>query len=156
MYRSEKHPCLPAEVPASGLGALLAQVLDDLSRQDEPCHGGDEGVAAWDVPAVGAVALGARRADAVGPAADGHILQGPDRLLLGVDYLQLLDSTLPELPAHDPGQGVHPGLVDVRYLEGGGVQLVPAPMELIMGVWVLAHCSTRASLAETVSTASTT
>ena len=67
------------------------------------------------IPAVGTVALGAGRADAVRPAADGHVLNGAKRLLLGIDGLSFPDVPLFQLPAHDPRQRINPGLVDIRH-----------------------------------------
>ena len=34
------------------------------------------------------------------------------------------DAPVPQLPAHDPGQGTHGGFGNVRHLQKGGVQLV--------------------------------
>jgi len=67
------------------------------------------------VTAVGAVALGAGRTDAVRPAADGHVLNRAKRLLLGIDGLSFPDAPLFQLPAHDPRRRINPGLVDIRH-----------------------------------------
>ena len=56
--------------PASRPG----QILHRLAGQNQAGYGGDKGCAAGNIPAVGAVALGAGRADAVRPTADGHVL----------------------------------------------------------------------------------
>ena len=75
-------------------GLLAGQVVDDLACDDKPGHGGDVGGAARHLAALGALAGGARRADAVLAAADGHIVHGGDGLLLGVDHFQVLDARL--------------------------------------------------------------
>ena len=54
--------------------ATLCQILHHLAGQNQAGYGGDKGCAARNIPAVGAVAFGAGRADTVRPAADGHVL----------------------------------------------------------------------------------
>ncbi len=71
-----------------------------------------------------ALALSARRADAVVLAADVVILDGSHDRLLGVDHLQVLDFALAALDAHHLGQRADRGLVDVGHLKAGRVHLV--------------------------------
>ena len=54
--------------------ATLCQILHHLAGQNQAGYGGDKGCAARNIPAVGAVAFGAGRADTVRPEADGHVL----------------------------------------------------------------------------------
>ena len=75
-----------------------SQIFHYLTSQNQAGYGGDKGCAAWNIPAVGAVALGAGRTDTVRPAADGHVLNGAQGLLLGVDDLQFPDAPLFSVP----------------------------------------------------------
>ena len=92
-----------------------SQIFHYLAGQNQTGYGGDKGCAAWNIPAVGAVALGAGRTDTVRPAADGHVLNRAKRLLLGIDGLSFPDVPLFQLPAHDPRRRINPGLVDIRH-----------------------------------------
>ena len=58
-------------------------------------------------------------------AANGHIFDGRQRGLFGIDDLQRLDAAFFELVAHDARKRTDGGLVDIRHLKGGGVHLVP-------------------------------
>ena len=78
------------------------QILDDLAADDEAGDGGHKGVGTGDRAADGALALGARRADAVILAADGIILDGGHGGLLGIDDLQVLDLPLAALGVKMP------------------------------------------------------
>lgn len=64
------------------------------------------------------------RADAVRPAGNCHVLQGTDGLFFGVDHLQVVNAVLAADLSHDPGQGAHTGLVDIRNLKGRGLHLI--------------------------------
>ena len=68
------------------------QIFHYLTGQNQASYGGDKGCAAWNIPAVGAVALGAGRTDTVRPTADGHVLNRAKRLLLGINDLQFPDA----------------------------------------------------------------
>ena len=98
------HPCFPSSAPlrsaaspigrgkrCSSLSHCACQLADTprplrrnspyssqishyLTGQNQTGYGGDKGCAARNATAVGAVALGAGRADAVRPTADGHVL----------------------------------------------------------------------------------
>ena len=65
-----------------------------------------------------------RRADAVGSAADRHILKRTCRNLLGVYNFQLAHTALLKLAAHNLRKRTHLGLVDIRDLELASIQLV--------------------------------
>jgi hypothetical protein len=95
--------------------ATLCQILHHLAGQNQVGYEGDKGCATGNIPAVGAVALGAGRADAVRPTAGGHVLNRAKRLLLGIDGLSFPDVPLFQLPAHDPRPRINPGLVDIRH-----------------------------------------
>lgn len=58
------------------------------------------------------------------PTGDGRVIQGAGGLLLGIHHLQLLYAPLLAFPPHDPGQGIHPGFIDIRHTELGRIQLV--------------------------------
>ena len=75
-----------------------SQIFHYLTGQNQAGYGGDKGCAAWNIPAVGAVALGAGRTDAVRPTADGHVLNRAKRLLLGIDGLSFPDVPLFSAP----------------------------------------------------------
>ena len=92
-----------------------SQIFHYLTGQNQTGYRGDKGCAARNVTAVGAVALGAGRTDTVRPTADGHVLNGAQGLLLGVDDLSFPDVPLFQLPAHDPRRRINPGLVDIRH-----------------------------------------
>ncbi len=92
-----------------------SQIFHYLTGQNQAGYGGDKGCAARNVTAVGAVAFGAGRTDTVRPTADGHVLNGAQGLLLGVDDLSFPDVPLFQLPAHDPRRRINPGLVDIRH-----------------------------------------
>ena len=72
--------------------ATLCQILHHLAGQNQAGYGGDKGCAAGNVTAVGAVALGAGRTDTVRPTADGHVFNGAQGLLLGINDLQFPDA----------------------------------------------------------------
>ena len=57
-----------------------------------------------------------------------HLLHpGGQGRLLGIDHLQMLNPPLAAFAAHHPGQGADRGVVDVRHLKAGGIQLVARP-----------------------------
>jgi len=60
----------------------------------------------------------------VRPAGNCHVLQGTDGLFFGVDHLQVVNAVLAADLSHDPGQGAHAGLVDIRNLKGRGLHLI--------------------------------
>ena len=62
--------------------AVQRNIVDDLTGADQAGYGGDIGVAAGDLAALGTLAGRAGRADAVCAAADGHIIDGRQRLFL--------------------------------------------------------------------------
>ena len=80
--------CTDAVSPDAG------QILDDLSGDDKAYRGRDKGVAAGNLPPLGAFPGGAGRADAVGAAADGHVVDGGQGELLGIDHLKAFDLPL--------------------------------------------------------------
>ena len=84
-------------------------------------------ISAGGLPPLGAFPRRTRRADAVGPAADGQIVHQRHGRLFGIDHFQMLDPPLFQFPAHDTCQRAHGGLIDVRDLKSRGVHLVASP-----------------------------
>ena len=61
-------------------------------------------ISAGGLPPLGAFPRRTRRADAVGPAADGQIVHQRHGRLFGIDHFQMLDPPLFQFPAHDTCQ----------------------------------------------------
>ena len=71
------------------------------------------------------------------PTADGHVLNGAQGLLLGVDDLSFPDVPLFQLPAHDPRRRIDTDLVDIRHPgRGKALHGVPAQQQLGSGKWI--------------------
>ena len=114
-----------------------SQIFHYLTGQNQAGYGGDKGCAAWNVTAVGAVALGAGRTDAVRPTTDGHVLNRAKRLPLGIDGLSFPDAPLFQLPSQDPRRRINPGLVNIRHPgRGKALHGVPAQQQLGSGKWI--------------------
>lgn len=102
----------------------VGNVAHNLTRNDQPRGGGHKGVAAGNLAALGTFAGRVGRADAMGAAADGHIINGGQCRLFGVYHLQVLDPALAQLGAHYAGQRADGGIVNIRNFQGGSIQLV--------------------------------
>ena len=83
------------------------KILYYFSRNDQTNHRWDKSVASRHLSALCAFSGGAGRADAMGSAADRHIIDGCQRRLLGINHLQLMDAPLFQFPPHDPGKGAN-------------------------------------------------
>ena len=81
---------------------FCAQIPDHFPGDNQSGCGGNKSSGTGNIPAHSALP-GVRRADAVFPAADGRILQRPDRLFCGIDHLQVLYAPFPAFRAHYPG-----------------------------------------------------
>lgn len=58
-------------------------------------------------------------------AADGHILDRPDWLFIGINNFEALYIPLLQFPTHNPRQRTYLGIIDIRDLQPPGIQLVP-------------------------------
>ena len=68
-----------------------------------------------------------RRTDTVRPAADGHILDRADRLLIRIHHLKALHITLLQFPSHNSCQRTDTRVINIRNPESSGIQLVSGP-----------------------------
>ena len=60
----------------------------------------------------------------MGTAADGHVFNGSDWLLIGENDLQLSDAAFFKLPTHDPRQRTHTGLINICYTQSARIQFI--------------------------------
>ena len=77
------------------------QVLNNFACNDKTRNSRHKRRAARNLPALGALARGARWADAVLAAADRHIVDWRHGRLFGVHNLELADAALAQLVAHN-------------------------------------------------------
>ena len=102
----------------------FGQIFYDLARNDQADDGRHERGGAGDISALGAFPGGPGRADAMLTAADGHILQRPDRRLFRIDDFQRAYAALSAFPPHHFGQRADRGFIDIRHPERRGVHFI--------------------------------
>ena len=82
-------------------------------------------ISAGGLPPLGAFPRRTRRADAVGPAADGQIVHQRHGRLFGIDHFQMLDPPLFQFPAHDTCQRANGSFINISYLKARGIHFIP-------------------------------
>ena len=136
--------------------SLSSQILNYFSCNDQADYGRNEGCGTWNITTLCTFMCCARRADAVCTAADRHILDRADWLLLRVYHFELLNSTFFEFTTHNFCQRADGCFVDVCYLKSSRVEFVSGSILLMIGTPASLASMTSWIFAVTVSTASTT